>query len=753
MRKRLIFGVFLIGFTAMISQIVLMRELMIVFYGNELSLGITLAGWLFWGAIGSLVIGPILGSRTRKAITTFTCGEMILGLFLPLSVIGTRLIPSFLGVGVGEIIGAVPMLFSSFLVITPITFLGGALFVLGCRIYARQAEEGAVPIGRVYILESIGAATGGVMASFLLIRLFPSVYIMSGLSLLNFCAAYFLLRRRNNLMMAVNGLLAGATLFSLLTGMVGRANEFSLNRQWRTYRLLASQNSIYQNLVFAEREGLVTLFTGGLYAFTVPDTATAERNAHIPLLEHPSPRRVLLIEGGTSGILREILKHPVERVDYVELDPLIIELSRRFIKNPSLDDPRIRIENVDARLWVKRTQEKYDVVILNLAGPRTAQINRFYTLEFFQELSEILEPQGIVSFSIYGNPNYISEELRDLYLTLKETLGRVFKDVLVTPGETNFFLACKTAGVLTSDWRLLMERINERGIEAKYVREYYLFADFSPERFLSIRQRLASGEKSELNRDFRPVSYYYDVILWSTYFRYDIKQLLKMVTPGRIWWVLLIFCIIIAGAGAVRRLWSRLPSFGVLTSIATTGFAEILFQVVTLLSFQIIYGYVYYKLSLILTSYMIGLILGSQLVTRAIARNKGTLSTFIRTQISIVLYPLVLPVLFWMFAASSSKVAVYLGSNIILPFLPIIPGLIGGFQFPLANRLYLESRRGIARAAGLTYGLDLFGACVGAIVVSVFLVPILGIFGTCLVATCLNVVALILIAIGFRMRV
>ncbi|MDH5174636.1 MAG: hypothetical protein OEW43_05190, partial [Elusimicrobiota bacterium] len=74
MKKYLILGLILIGFTSLAAQIVLMRELMVVFYGNELSLGITLAGWLFWVAVGSWGIGRLLVERIRCRLAIFALG-------------------------------------------------------------------------------------------------------------------------------------------------------------------------------------------------------------------------------------------------------------------------------------------------------------------------------------------------------------------------------------------------------------------------------------------------------------------------------------------------------------------------------------------------------------------------------------------------------------------------------------------------------------------------------------------------------
>ena len=99
------------------------------------------------------------------------------------------------------------------------------------------------------------------------------------------------------------------------------------------------------------------------------------------MAQRPDARKVLLVSGGISGTAREILKYHVSRVDYVELDPLILELGRKYLPD-NLADRRIRVINTDGRLFIKQTGEKYDVAIMDVPAPSTAQLNRFYTVEF-----------------------------------------------------------------------------------------------------------------------------------------------------------------------------------------------------------------------------------------------------------------------------------------------------------------------------------------------------------------------------------
>jgi spermidine synthase len=156
---------------------------------------------------------------------------------------------------------------------------------------------------------------------------------------------------------------------------------------------------------------------------------------------------------------------------------------------------------------------------------------------------------------------------------------------------------------------------------------------------------------------------------------------------------------------------------------------------------------VFYKLTLILTSYMLGLIFGGFWITKKMERGGGMAKTYLFTQFSIVLYPLFLPVLFLLFSHFRNGFTDYLGSNVVFPLLPVIPGIIGGFQFPLANKLFINVREGTGAAAGMTYGLDLVGSCVGALLVSVFLIPIIGILNTCIQVSVLNFASLILVAV------
>jgi spermidine synthase len=450
-------------------------------------------------------------------------------------------------------------------------------------------------------------------------------------------------------------------------------------------------------------------------------------------------------------VIEEILKYKsVKKIDYVELDPAVVQLTRRFLPSAQiLEDVRVSVHNVDGRLFVKNhvassPQDKYDVVIVNLPDPFTAQLNRLYTLEFFKEAAMILSGEGIISLGVTSSENYISPELQKFLSCVYQTLKEVFPEVKVFPGDYAQFLACKQEGVLTYDYKLLMQRLKERGVEAVWVREYYLFSKLSQERISYIHDRIQTSVQVELNRDFRPICYYYDMILWTTYFKVNWARMFAKVSEVKIWGAVLLVCGLILSIGILKNC-LRSRTLPVLLAVGTTGFAEIIFEVVVILSFQIIYGYMYYKLGIILTSFMVGLSLGGFLVTKVMDKFKDDIIPFIGTQGAVCLYPLILLViLIWLSSAHRSSVET-LGVNFIFPFLPIVAGFIGGFQFPLANKIYLRHKRLVGKTTGLTYAIDLGGSCVGALVASAFLLPLLGIYKTCLAVALLNIATLIVL--------
>ncbi len=140
-------------------------------------------------------------------------------------------------------------------------------------------------------------------------------------------------------------MLAGFGLFAV------SARLDSLDRQSRSWQwgpnLVAGYDTPYHNLSVIQQPNQISVFINGLWWFSAPDPETAEYNVHIAMLEHPEPRKVLLVGSGITGLVGEILKHPmVTSLDYVEADPQVISLIAPHLSDREtapLSDPRVRL--------------------------------------------------------------------------------------------------------------------------------------------------------------------------------------------------------------------------------------------------------------------------------------------------------------------------------------------------------------------------------------------------------------------------
>jgi spermidine synthase len=732
MKKRIIFALFLIGFAAVLGQVILMRELLVVFYGNELSTGVILANWLIWTSAGAFLLGKPARIWKAKELK-FATLQIMLSIILPLSIVGVRESKLLLGASPGEVLGFLPIFLVSFLALAPFCLLSGGLFPLGSEMAQKEGEERAALLGKVYLLEAIGSSVGGLLFNYLLIHLLTPLQTTICLSLCLLLSSFLL---------SLEGKRFGYQIGSLLLLLLGlillpqaeNLGYLSRRFQWKGFELIKSTDTVYGNLILTRRGDQTSLFENGLLIFTYPDLLTAEESVLFALLEHPSPQKVLLIGGGIGGSLEQVLKDKgINRVVYLELDSKVIQLGREYLpaqEEINLSDPRVEVINADGRLWVKKAKERFDMIIVNLPDPYTAQINRFYSVDFFAEAKRILNPRGMISLTVTSSEQYIGPELSRFLSTIFSSLQYVFPDVVVIPGDLNRFIACKVRGILTYRPEVLVERLKQRGIEAKYVREYYLPFRLSQERIEYLLSHIKGS--SRLNRDFYPISYYNDMVLWSTYFSRNFKEVFLFFSRMNLLWIVAPVLALLLFFGSLKR---RLRGKAILLAVMSMGFAEIAFEVMIILTFQVFFGYLYYKLGLLITSYMIGLAIGSGLSIHKLRSLRSPFLYFSGIQLLVAIYPILLLSIFTLFSFGGSP---SWGSNLLFPLLILGGGLLGGFQFPLANKLYLESGKKVSKSAGLIYGLDLVGSCLGALLASAFLLPILGIPGTCWALALIN---------------
>ncbi|MBT9143165.1 MAG: Polyamine aminopropyltransferase [Syntrophomonadaceae bacterium] len=466
------------------------------------------------------------------------------------------------------------------------------------------------------------------------------------------------------------------------------------------------------------------------------------------MLFHPSPQRVLLIGGGLGGVLDEILKHPtISEVHYVELDPLIIEVAREYLPAIALDDPRVRIKHTDGRFFVRHTRERYDVIIVNLPPPSTLQVNRVYTREFFGEVRNVLRPGGVFSFGIPASETYMSREMIRHNRSIKETLREVFPGVVTIPGEWWIFLAPAEATMPAQDiLETISRRFQDINLGTRLLSIPYFEYRLCPARMERLLA-LAPPLYVEINRDLQPKTTFYSLALWNVMFYPGLRGFFDWVSGLAWWWFAIPFGFLLLVPASVR--WrggrSKATHLPAALAIMTSGFAGLTFSIIVLFAFQTLHGYLYQKIGILVAAFMLGLALGGFLMTRIMNGLRNDTLALAKVELAIIAYSLVLPPLLILLFAHIAQIPAFIPEELPLLLLNCVAGFLVGLQFPLANKIYLGDNAGVGRVSGTLYAADLCGAIFGALLTGVFLIPILGIAGTCLVVAMFKIASLVVL--------
>ncbi len=446
----------------------------------------------------------------------------------------------------------------------------------------------------------------------------------------------------------------------------------------------------YGNLTVTRQEGQVSLFENGVLMFSTDDVTANEENVHYAMAQHEAPRNVLLIGGGIAGTTVEVLKYGVERLDYAEMNPWIVRIGREFTN--ALVDPRINVVTDDGRKHVRTTSQRYDVALINLPDPETIQLNRFYTVEFFRELKRVLTGGAVVSTSLFPGAEYQGPEARSSSSILHATLRQVFANVLVVPGSRNYFLA--SDGPLDIHIGRLVEA---RGVSTTYVNRFYLDDRMLEQRSAGIMRTFAAG--APVNTDLEPISYYRQLDYWLSYFG----------AVPEVWMLLVV--------GAIVMLVWRFSAVGM--GIFVGGFVGVSLEILLLLVVQILSGSLFYMTGIVITAFMAGLAAGSWAARRFLPR--AGMRMFAGIQLGVAVVCILLPPLFEVLLKThASAVAV----QILFSSLAFSLAVLFGVEFAIAASVRGGSAGSIASEL---YGLDLAGSALGALMISVYAIPLFGV--------------------------
>ncbi len=492
----------LTGFVSLIGQIVLLRELNVASFGIELIYLIALGAWLLLTALGTL-------AGRRKA--SFSHGRtanlfVAFALCLPLGVVFLRASRMALGGIPGAYLPFPLQLAALVIALAPVGLISGLLFRTAAGLYATKGRT----LAGAYGIESAGALIGGTLAAAALrlgVQNFP---LTVACALIAAAATLFLFRdERAWRRRGIAGCVAAAMGILLWNwSPVDRAMT-----AWNHEGLLATRDSPYARITVTGLSGQISLFENDALSFETGGTQ-AESFVHLAALQHPDPRRILLLGGGIDGMVRELLRHRPARIDWVELDPVPIAMTRPHLPAPiaaSLTHPAVHLIMADPRRFLGEIGARYDLILIGMPEPSSGQANRFYTREFFGECAGRLATGGIVALRLPTPENFWTPHLIRRTASIHRALASVFPDVLLLPGPATLITASPAS--LPRSPEILIDRLRERQIMTRLVSPPYIRHLFTNDRFVEMERRVKEADVP-MNTDIRPVCYAYAAVMW-----------------------------------------------------------------------------------------------------------------------------------------------------------------------------------------------------------------------------------------------
>jgi len=381
------------------------------------------------GLVYELLAGTLASYVLGDSVTQFS---LIIGVYLSALGLGAwlsrfvdeRLARCFIEVelGVALVGGAsAPLLFLSFAYLTWFRLaLFGIVLVIGTLVglelpllmrILKDHLDFRDLVSRVLAFDYMGALVASLLFPIFFVPRLGLVRTSLSFGILNAAVGLwgtFLLRP----LLAKRGLVAlrarAWVVMGVLTVAFIKADALTMLAEENTlaHPIVYTKSSPYQRIVITKGQGGFQLYLNGNLQFNSTDEYRYhEALVHPALLAAKSPRRVLVLGGGDGLAVREILRHQsVESVTLVDLDPDMTSLSERFgplaeLNGQSLKDPRVRVINNDAFLWVQEPGQgaDFDAAIVDFPDPGTFSVGKLYTTRFFRLLKQRIAPGGAVA--------------------------------------------------------------------------------------------------------------------------------------------------------------------------------------------------------------------------------------------------------------------------------------------------------------------------------------------------------------------
>lgn len=714
---------FLSGIFALFAQVILVREFIAVFYGNELIIATVTAVWMLAVFAGNRFAAIFLKKNLKVLLTV-----MLASIFItPFALLVLKLITSTILTTNNVIAPFKTILTTAFFTVLPVGILNGFLFSIGSGMAHQDKELNAVAF---YRSETLGLLVGGLIFTFIFARNFTnfaSLIYLTNAILITTCILSFI--HFNTKIRFIFLLLPTALIVLPSTATISAYESLSFKNE----KLIKTVPSVYGTIAITENKKQHNFYLNNFYKGCSDDKLNSGLNAHVPLCAVKNKSTLLYIGSLYDETLAQLLTDKAVLKIYVPVsDFAVLETIKPYLSEKqqlALTDKRVILLKESERVFLKNTDEKFSCVLINIGKPQTGITNRFYTLEFFKMLKKRLSADAVLVIKFKQNKTYVLPEDACLLLSIAKTLKQSFAVTKNYLSDMTIMCAAQT-DVLPKNSdeaaRNLKTDITPKG----YLNQNMIKDIFGKKAEINFKEATKVTEEIKINTDLNPAAYYFNLQKQTALYTGKKISHAFINMSAKSWFI--ISCILAALFTPRKKADINAT---VLYSMTCLSFACITLLLCLIYSLHATYGTVYVHISLLTAVFMGGIYRGTTYAQIAVSLPNQNVHTFllrlIGIKITIILFVGFLAVMFKLFTLFLPPKLLQMLLWLLLTF---YLGNFNGYAFGLVSKIREMLPHKDKDLTGGIYAADILGGSFGAFLCGMVFIPRLGIYQTCAVA-------------------
>jgi len=375
-----------------------------------------------------------------------------------------------------------------------------------------------VNIASVMESDYYGSLAGGLFFAFVGLPYLGLTYTPFVLGFLNSIVAIFLFWKFSDLIPRfMRAVLLGCAISVMVLWGLGLAFAKPIIKYTEQFRykdqVIYEKQSRYQKIVITQWKNDYWLFINGSQQLSTLDEVMYHEPLVHPIMSlHAHPQNVLILGGGDGCAVRDMLQYPsLQTITMVDLDPAMTDLGKNHpvmkkVNQNAMHNAKLTIFNEDAYLFLDKTKQYFDIIIIDLPDPKSVELNRLYTQEFYNLCHRTLRPEGLI-ITQSGSPYYATKAFSCINKTMREANFNTVQmhNQILTLGEWGWTIGAKSWNekeLLTRLRALQFDKIKTKWLNHDAMQ---LMTSFGKQSFF-LNEAI---EKVDINTIHNPVLYRY----------------------------------------------------------------------------------------------------------------------------------------------------------------------------------------------------------------------------------------------------